>query len=201
MSEPLTRLGQFLQAQQRFIVLNHNRHDPSRDGPFEAWAYQGPLDFDHASSLAFGVGHGIQESLEALASHLKVDEEKTPTPVRQDLYVAVDDRELATILAGLRFHQAENLAGNAEIATSCGTLEPLSAAEIDQLCERLNTTPASHPTREALHRIHDVLYLDLDRNRDFYNPDKSWDADTTAAIAEIVAEVIPRPEPADPNDR
>ena len=29
--------------------------------------------------------------------------------------------------------------------------------------------------------------------REFYNPDKSWDADTMAMIAEIVAEFIPRP--------
>ena len=49
---------------------------------------------------------------------------------------------------------------------------------------------SSHP---AIRRIHDLLYLDMQDGREFYNPEKSWDADTVAAVAEIVAEFIPRP--------
>ena len=59
----------------------------------------------------------------------------------------LERRELATILAALRFHQDENLASGRKIADACiadiasdgGTLTPLSAAEIDTLCRRLNS--------------------------------------------------------------
>ncbi|MCY2931091.1 MAG: hypothetical protein NTV86_16705, partial [Planctomycetota bacterium] len=47
----------------------------------------------------------------------------------------------------------------------------------------------------AIRRIHDLLYLDTKNGRRrSYEPDKSWDADTMAAIAEVVAEFIPRPK-------
>jgi len=45
----------------------------------------------------------------------------------------------------------------------------------------------------ALRRIYDVLYLDLNRNREFYNEEKAWDADTITAIAEIVRPFFPKP--------
>ena len=59
----------------------------------------------------------------------------------------VSRRELATILAGLRFHQAENLQGGRlipdqfikEIATDGGLLDALGFQEVDKLCQRLNT--------------------------------------------------------------
>jgi hypothetical protein len=59
----------------------------------------------------------------------------------------VSRRELATILAALRFHQDENLQGGRyipdqfikEIATDGGLLNPLSFEEVGKLCERLNT--------------------------------------------------------------
>ena len=62
--------------------------------------------------------------------------------------LAVDDRQLATILAALRFHQAENLQGGAgipdraieEIATDGGRLTALDFDEVDGLCQMLNTT-------------------------------------------------------------
>jgi hypothetical protein len=61
----------------------------------------------------------------------------------------VNRRELATILAALRFHQDENLTGShiadahiADIASDGGTLRPLSAREIDALCRRLNGAAA-----------------------------------------------------------
>jgi hypothetical protein len=46
---------------------------------------------------------------------------------------------------------------------------------------------------QAVRRIHDLLYLDMQNGREFYNPDKSWDADTMAMAAKIVAEYIPTP--------
>ena len=45
----------------------------------------------------------------------------------------------------------------------------------------------------ALRRIYDLLYLDLDKNREFYNEEKAWDADTTTAIADIVRPFFPKP--------
>jgi len=66
------------------------------------------------------------------------DAEATPTP-------ALDDRELATVLAALRYWQREGwISGGHEhdIATNGDTLEPLGADEIDALCERLNAGAA-----------------------------------------------------------
>jgi hypothetical protein len=58
--------------------------------------------------------------------------------------------------------------------------------------ERLSR-PKARPVPTVARRIHDVLYLDNENGREFYEPDKSWDADTIAAIAEIVAQYVPRP--------
>ena len=64
------------------------------------------------------------------------------------------ERELATVLAALRFwqrhgpHQPDSLFDRLEIdeqaalnriRTDCGRFEPLDAEEIDTLCERLNS--------------------------------------------------------------
>jgi hypothetical protein len=59
----------------------------------------------------------------------------------------INRRELATILAALRFHQDENLQGSPdipdqfikEIATDGGLFRPLTFQEVSKLCERLNT--------------------------------------------------------------
>jgi hypothetical protein len=67
---------------------------------------------------------------------------------KKSLALDANDRQLATILAALRYHQAENLQGTSEIpdqaireiATDSGRLMPLSSQEIDQLCERINLT-------------------------------------------------------------
>ncbi len=68
--------------------------------------------------------------------------------MKHRLSLRVDRRELATILAALRFHQDENLSSSghgvadaviADIASDGGLLKPLSAPEIDALCRRLNT--------------------------------------------------------------
>jgi hypothetical protein len=65
--------------------------------------------------------------------------------------LAADDRQLATILAALRFHQAENLQGGGgiadraieEIATNSGKLTALDFDEVESLCRMLNTTRTS----------------------------------------------------------
>jgi len=66
---------------------------------------------------------------------------------KRQLALVVDGRELATILAALRFHQDENLRAGPDIAdraikdiaTDGGSLKPLGFKEIDTLCERINT--------------------------------------------------------------
>lgn len=53
-----------------------------------------------------------------------------------------DRRAVATILAALRFWQREGLHSGGhehDIATDNETLIPMNAAEIDALCERINT--------------------------------------------------------------
>ena len=58
--------------------------------------------------------------------------------------VTVDDRQLATILAALRYWQSPGSIGRLQymdIATGGGTCEPLDEPEIDILCEDLNTAP------------------------------------------------------------
>lgn len=53
-----------------FVVLTRNRaNDPSR--AFEAWAYDGPLDFDQATPVRFGLGRDPVEALDALDFQLR----------------------------------------------------------------------------------------------------------------------------------
>ena len=68
-------------------------------------------------------------------------------PKKKDaLNLRIDRRELATILAALRFHQDENLQGGRdipdsflkEIATDGGRVKPLNFEEVNDLCQRLN---------------------------------------------------------------
>jgi hypothetical protein len=59
--------------------------------------------------------------------------------------------------------------------------------------------PRVNPTLPSVRRIHDLLYLDMKNGREFYNPDKVWDANTLAQIAEVVARYIPRPPPVKPD--
>ncbi len=185
---------------QCFVVLAKNSTDPSSDGPFEAWAYTGPLDFEVATPVRFGAGTDITGALRALAGHLVSGRCSSRTPRTHELTpLPISKRELATILAALRFHQDENLCGVEhiadeaikQIATDGGLLEALSSDEVDELCEKINV--GGRPVHRGIQRIHDLLYLDMVDDQERYNPDKPWEADTLAMIAEIIAEYIPRP--------
>jgi hypothetical protein len=71
------------------------------------------------------------------------------------LTLRITRRELATILASLRFHQDENLQGGREIpdaflkeiATDGGRFKPLSSPEVSKLCERLNLSEDAKPAK------------------------------------------------------
>lgn len=72
-----------------------------------------------------------------------------------DITLHITRRELATILAALRFHQDENLQGGRdipdqfinEIATDGGLFKPLTFGEVGKLCERLNFNEGSPSTK------------------------------------------------------
>jgi hypothetical protein len=193
-----------------FIVLGRNQSDPSRDGLVEAWAYQGPLDFDVATPVVFGVGLRVRDALIALDLEL-ADPKLDPGVAQRQVLgtvttVQVNDRELATVLGALRYHQAENLSGDEgiadqaiqDIATDGGRLKPLVSREVDQLCQRLNcgakTIAMAAAVPSGIRRIHDLLYLDMEDGQESYNSEKPWNSDTLDAIAAIISEYIPRPE-------
>jgi len=67
--------------------------------------------------------------------------------------------------------------------------------------ERRHTGKRPVPPHPAIRHIHDLLYLDMRGARTFYNPSKTWDADTLSQIAEVVARYIPRPQPVKPDGR
>lgn len=66
------RLDQFLSG-QTFIVVTGNPA-ANRESEYEAWAYLGPLDFEFASPLCFGLGCSPSAALDALAAHLPAEE-------------------------------------------------------------------------------------------------------------------------------
>ena len=209
MTAGFDRLNGFLQ-EGGFVVLAKNRQDPSQGAPLEAWAYRGPLDFASATPATFGLGEDIRDALSALNIRLGSSRQNgneadvVPDNVGKPTALRVNERELATILAALRFHQDENLQAGAgipgqairDIATDGGSLEPLRFEEVDELCERINLSEAGvgTATHPAIQRIHDLLYMDMKDGQESYNPDKNWDADVMAMIAEVVAEYIPRPQ-------
>ena len=66
----LPHLNRFLKK-DGFVILTRNEGDPSKDGPFEAWAYRGPLDLDVATPVTFGVGAGVPDAIDALELQLQ----------------------------------------------------------------------------------------------------------------------------------
>jgi hypothetical protein len=66
----LPNLSRFLKK-DGFIILTHNAGDASKGGPFEAWAYHGPLDLQVAKPVTFGVGASVPDTLEALDLQLE----------------------------------------------------------------------------------------------------------------------------------
>lgn len=63
-------LSRFLKK-DGFVILTRNDDDPSRQGPFEAWAYRGPLDLRAATPVTFGVGMSVPDALDALELQLQ----------------------------------------------------------------------------------------------------------------------------------
>lgn len=55
-------------------------------------------------------------------------------------------------------------------------------------------SPSPQPEK-SLRQIHDLLYQVTRNGRKVHDPEKPWDADTLAGIAEIVGRHIPRPGP------
>ena len=125
---------------------------------FQARAFSGPVELQVQDPVSLGRGAIIRDALEALDHKLAAGVVGTENCVR--LWLEVDDRELATILAALRFHQDENLQGPGgrqdqaigEIATNAGTLAPLTYQEVGDLCERLNVTPTSADWQDCEHQ-------------------------------------------------
>lgn len=77
-----------------WIVLGCNRHDPHPGLAFEAWAYQGPMDFSTAAPISFGLGAGVHEALAALNQQLKQGKGSgKPMPPRPALMVTPPLRE------------------------------------------------------------------------------------------------------------
>lgn len=57
-------------AEGGFIVLGLNQHDSCPDRPFEAWAYQGCLDFGSAKPVTFSLGPTLIAALNSLDAQL-----------------------------------------------------------------------------------------------------------------------------------
>jgi hypothetical protein len=92
-------------------------------------------------------------------------------PVHVETPLLISDREHATILAALRFHQAENLQGIGiiqdltirDIASNYGHWETLNSEEIDQLCERINiATKGPYSRQWRCPDCHDVVVCSYD---------------------------------------
>ena len=140
------RVNAFLQ-EGGFILLAENKHDPNCRAPLEAWAYCGELDLDTATPMTFGLGAHLVDAIGAL-DHQLIEQDVLPVPSRKcwRAMLLVSDRELATVLAALRYHQEENLQNGRnipdvlirEIATDTGKLTPLDFHEVEDLCEKLN---------------------------------------------------------------
>jgi len=78
----LPHLSRFLEKES-FIIVVRNDADPSRYGPFEAWAFEGPLDFGSAGAVTFGVGGDIHEALYALNAQSAISWADTGRVIRK----------------------------------------------------------------------------------------------------------------------
>ena len=76
----LATLQRFMRGRS-FVALVHNP-DNDEDRRYEAWAYRGPLDFDQATPVHFGLGKAPAEALEALNYHLQ-QKHKQPIPANR----------------------------------------------------------------------------------------------------------------------
>ena len=179
MAAEFGRVNSFLQ-EGGFILLAENKENPNCRAPLEAWAYCGELSFDTATPMTFGLGSHLIDAIGAL-DHQLIEQDVLPVPSRKcwRAMLLVNDRELSTVLAALRFHQAENLQSGRNIpdvlirgvATDMGRLTPLDFHEVEDLCEKLNcgefpgqtelTIKPPHKDRgdEPLYRI--VYVIDL----------------------------------------
>ena len=168
-----SRVNAFLR-EGGFILLAENKEDPNCGAPLEAWAYHGELNFDTATPMTFGLGVNLIDAIGALDRQL-IDQHTPPGSGLKcrPAMLLVNDRELATILAALRFHQAENLQGageildlpTREIATDGGCPETLGFGDVDQLCERINFGDQGSYSRQwrcpDCHRVVNCSYEDL----------------------------------------
>jgi len=86
--------------------------------------------------------------------------------LKKEYTLAVDGRELATILAALRFHQDENLRTSPgiadqaieDIATDCGSFKPLDFDDVSRLCERINIQ--DEPCADRCRRVWVLIAMD-----------------------------------------
>jgi hypothetical protein len=101
------------------------------------------------------------------------------------MFLQVDAREFATILAALRYWQRDGLATDEQgdlaapgpendVATDGGTHEPLDLEEIDELCERLNCEPSAltrlvEILRSTATSCHDACTGDWDKSDDGFD--------------------------------
>ena len=120
--------------------------------------------------------------LEKARENCRVETDNFPKPYGNNpattssppsLNICVDERQLATTLAALRFHQDENLQGKPvipdevinEIASDNGRLIPLDFNETGVLCERLNCesliglTVSPPPTESGNPPLYRVVYV------------------------------------------
>jgi hypothetical protein len=87
------------------------------------------------------------------------------------------------------------------------TTAPVSRETLQKIVNRFakegwgGTARQFVPVHPAIRQIYDLLYLDMQGTKFFYNPDKSWDSETLDQVAKIVAQYIPRPPPLKPHGR
>ena len=74
-----------------FVVLGMNRTDASQGAGFEAWAYQGPLDFNVAEPERFGLGETCLDALRTLDRILR-ERKFSHEPHEQDERRKQDDQ-------------------------------------------------------------------------------------------------------------